>query len=107
MTPAPSITPEMRKSALEKAMESRRKVAGFKQDLRDGKATFKDAFAARDDEAIGRMKVAHLLQTLPGVGSARAEEIMREIRIAPSRRLKGLGARQVEELLKVEERYRS
>lgn len=107
MTAAPSITPETRKAALEKAVESRRKVAGFKQDLRDGKATFEDAFAARDQEAIGRIKVTHLLQTLPGIGSTRAEAIMREIRIAPSRRLKGLGARQVEELLKVEERYRS
>lgn len=107
MTPAPSLTPEMRKANLEKAMESRRKVASFKQDLRDGRATFEDAFAARDDDAIGRIKVVQLLQTLPGVASARAEAIMKEIRIAPNRRLGGLGPRQIEELLKVEERYRS
>ena len=107
MTTAFFATHEMREAALEKAMESRKKVASFKQDLRDGKVTFKDVFEAKDDEVIGRIKVTHLLQTLPGVGPARAEAIINKIRIAPSRRVRGLGARQVAELLRIEEKYRS
>ncbi len=91
---------------MEKAVASRRKVAQLKQDLRDGKLSFKDAFAMREDDAIGRMKVFYLLLTLPKVGEARAEAIMRDIRIAPSRRLRGLGPRQLEDLLEVEKKYR-
>lgn len=103
----PTLTPEMRRAALDKAMASRRKVAQLKQDLRDGKVSFRDVIAMRDDEAVGRMKVIDLLRTLPGVGAVRAELIMNEIPIASSRRVRGVGLRQLEDLLAVEEKYRS
>lgn len=103
----PTLTQEMRQAALEKAMANRRKIAQVKQDLRDGKVSFQDVIAMRDDEAIGRMKVISLIQTLPRVGSMRAESIMNEIQIAPSRRVRGVGSRQLEKLLAIEEKYRS
>ena len=103
---APSITPEMRQAAMEKALASRRKVAQAKQDLRDGKLTFQDVFDMREDDAIGRIKIIHVLQTLPGIGVTKAEAILKELRIAPTRRVRGVGARQLEGLLEIEKKYR-
>ena len=40
------------------------------------------------------MKVSTLIETLPGYGKAKAEKIMKELQIAESRRLRGLGERQ-------------
>ena len=53
----------------------------------------------REDEVVGRMKVTTLIETLPGYGKAKAEKIMKELGIAESRRLRGLGERQREALL--------
>lgn len=101
----PTLTVEERVIALEKAKSARQARAQFKYALEIGEKTFEDAFALRKDEVIGRMKVIDLLQTLPQVGEVRANAIMKEIRIAPSRRLKGLGERQVEELMEIEKKY--
>ena len=53
----------------------------------------------KDDPVVGRMKVSTLIETLPGYGKAKAEKIMAELKIAESRRLKGLGERQEAALL--------
>mgnify|MGYP000095134683 FL=1 len=53
----------------------------------------------KDDPIVGRMKVSTLIETLPGYGKAKAEKIMGELKIAESRRLKGLGERQEAALL--------
>ena len=49
---------------------------------------------------VAKLKVVDLLQSMPGVGKVRAQEIMRRIGIADSRRLRGLGANQVQALLR-------
>ena len=46
------------------------------------------------------MKVSMLLESIPGYGKAKAAKLMDELEISPSRRIKGLGIRQREELLK-------
>lgn len=46
-----------------------------------------------------RMKVFDLIKALPGIGPAKAEKAMRELRISQRRRIKGLGVRQMERLL--------
>ena len=46
----------------------------------------------KGDPIVGRMKVSTLIETLPGYGKAKAEKIMGELKIAESRRLKGLGS---------------
>ena len=104
--PMPTLTAEERIASLEKAKEARRVRAQFKQALQSGEKTFEDAFARQRDEAIGRIKVYDLLLTLPQVGETRADAIMKEAQIAPNRRLKGLGKRQIEELLEIEKKYR-
>ena len=45
------------------------------------------------------MKVTALLEALPKVGKVKAQEIMTELEIAPTRRLRGLGDRQRRALL--------
>ena len=102
----PTLTAEERAAALEKAKKARLARAQFKQALKSGEKTFEDAFALQKDEAIGRIKVTELLQTLPQIGMNKTAAIMEEIGIASSRRLKGLGQRQIEALLEVEKRYR-
>jgi ribosomal protein S13 len=45
------------------------------------------------------IKVSWLLECVPGIGEVRAARIMTSLRIAPSRRVQGLGERQREALL--------
>ncbi|WP_283170407.1 integration host factor, actinobacterial type [Curtanaerobium respiraculi] len=95
----PQLTPEERKAALDKAKAARIKRARVREDLKGGKVTLSQVIDMRDDEVIGRMKVSTLIETLPGYGKAKAEKLMNELRIAPSRRLRGLGDRQKAALL--------
>lgn len=95
----PELTPEERQQALEKAKAARIKRAQVREDLKNGTLTLKDFLAMKDDPIVGRMKVSTLIETLPGYGKAKAEKIMKELDIAESRRLKGLGERQQKALL--------
>ena len=90
----PELTPEERQQALEKAKAARIKRAQVRDDLKSGALTLKDVLAI-----VGRMKASTLIETLPGYGKAKAEKIMKELDIAESRRLKGLGERQQKALL--------
>ena len=95
----PQLTPAERAAALEKAKQARAARAELREQLKSGKTTLADVLAKKDDEIIGRMKVTTLIETLPGYGKAKAEKIMTELGIAPSRRLRGLGERQTAALL--------
>ena len=95
----PQLTDEQRQAALEKAKAARIKRAEIREDLKSGKVTLQDVLAQKDDEVVGRMKVSTLIETLPGYGKAKAEKIMKELHIAESRRLRGLGERQIIALL--------
>lgn len=95
----PQLSPEERKAALEKAKAARIKRAQVRDDLKSGKLTLEKVLTMKDDPVVGRMKVATLIETLPGYGKAKAEKIMLELRIAESRRLRGLGERQEAALL--------
>ena len=54
---------------------------------------------AENDEAVAKLKVSALLESLPGVGKVRAAAVMEQLEIAPSRRVRGLGERQRQALL--------
>jgi ribosomal protein S13 len=45
------------------------------------------------------MKVSALLEALPGIGKIRAQQIMAEVGISPTRRVRGLGTHQVAALV--------
>ena len=50
------------------------------------------------NDIVGKMKVSAVLESLPGVGKVRARQIMEEIGISESRRVRGLGAQQLASL---------
>jgi hypothetical protein len=97
--PLPTLSPEDRAKALEKAAEARRKRAEIKGELKSGKRTLKDVLAKQGDNTVGKMKVSTVLESLPGVGKVRARKIMEKLGISASRRVRGLGAKQRESLL--------
>jgi DNA uptake protein ComE-like DNA-binding protein len=80
--PLPTLTPEQRQQALEKAAEARRKRAELKAQLKSG-----------------NMSLASVLESMPGVGKVRARKIMEKLDISASRRVRGLGSKQKDALL--------
>jgi len=97
--PLPTLTEEQRKQALAKAAEARKKRAELKAELKSGKRTLKDVLSRQGDDTVGKMKVSAVLESLPGVGKVRARKLMEELDISASRRIRGLGAKQREQLL--------
>ncbi len=95
----PQLSPEARKSALEKAKIARIERAKVRKQLKAGEITVKEILDKKDDPILGRMKVSTLIETLPGYGKAKSVKIMNELEIADSRRLHGLGERQLSALL--------
>jgi hypothetical protein len=98
--PLPTLTPEQRQQALEKAAEARRKRAELKAQLKSGSVPLSEVLRNDDDETVGKMKVSSVLASLPGVGKVRAQKTMQDLDISESRRVRGLGAKQKEALLK-------
>lgn len=96
----PQLTDEQRKAALEKAAQARHARAELRSNIKSGKVTLEEVLNS-DDPIANRMKVSALIESLPGYGKAKATKIMDELGISPSRRVKGLGARQREQLLEV------
>ena len=96
----PSLTKEERQAALLKAAANRKIRAELREKLKKGQLSLKAAFEqVSSNEAIAKMKVMALLESMPGVGKIRAENLMERIGIAQSRRLKGLGPHQISALL--------
>ena len=91
----PTLTPEQRAEALEKAAAARSQRARIKSELKSGELKLSDFFTASDtDEVLGKMKVRALLVSLPRVGTTTADAILADVHIAESRRVRGLGANQ-------------
>ncbi len=99
MATPPSLTPEQRKAALEKAARVRRARAELKARLKMGSVGLGDILEQSGDDVVGKIKVLAVLESLPGVGKVKARRTMEEIGIAESRRVRGLGEHQREKLL--------
>jgi len=98
--PLPSLSPEQRSAALEKAAAARRARADLKDRLKHGTVSLAQVFeAASTDEVVGKMKVSAVLEAMPGIGKVRAEQMMEKFKIADSRRVRGLGDNQRRALL--------
>lgn len=96
----PPLTPEQRQAALEKAAASRRERAEVKNRLKHSGASLADVVAeGQTNEVIGKMRVSELLQSMPGIGKVRAKQVMERLKISESRRVRGLGAKQVQALI--------
>ena len=96
----PQLTDEQRKAALEKAAQARHERAELRDKIKKGEISLEDVLDSEDPIA-SRMKVSALIESLPGYGKAKAAKIMDELGISATRRVKGLGARQREQLLEV------
>ena len=91
----PPLTPEQRAAALEKAAVARKQRAEVKERLKKSNTTLAAVLEQGEtDDVIGKMKVSAVLEALPGVGRVRAARIMDKLDISPSRRVRGLGAKQ-------------
>jgi acetolactate synthase small subunit len=92
----PPLTPEQRQAALDKAAASRRERAEVKNRLKNSGGSVLDVLEeGRTNEVIGKMRVVELLQSVPGLGRVRARQVMQRLGIAESRRVRGLGVKQV------------
>ena len=94
----PQLTDEQRKAALEKAAAARHARAELREKIKKGEVSLEEVLNS-DDPIANRMKVTALIESLPGYGKAKAAKIMDELGISSTRRGKGLGARQREQLI--------
>lgn len=93
--PLPPLTPEQRAAALEKAAAARKARAEVKEKLKRAGISISEVLSAGEsDDIIGKMRVSAVLESMPGVGKARAAKIMERLEISPTRRVRGLGAKQ-------------
>ncbi len=91
----PPLTPEQRASAAADALAARRRRSAVRASLAEGTLSVSDVLdAAATEDALARLPVLTLLESLPGIGPARAAVLMERAGIAATRRVRGLGVRQ-------------
>ncbi|GAA4372463.1 integration host factor, actinobacterial type [Paeniglutamicibacter cryotolerans] len=95
-----TLSDEDRAKARAKALAARTRRAEIKKSFGSGALSITEILdLVPDDEALGRLRVLDLLESLPGVGEIRAAALMDKLGISPSRRLRGLGRKQREALI--------
>ena len=95
----PQLTPEQRQQALLKAAIARKRRAEVKIKIKNGEFSVDTILEiAKSDEAVAKMRVKELLESLSGVGKVRAQSLMERLNISPSRRIQGLGRLQIKQL---------
>ena len=96
----PLLTPEQRAAALEKAAAARRERAEVKNRLKHAQGSLAEVVqSGQTNDVIAKMKVSALLEAMPGVGKVKARRIMDDLAISESRRVRGLGAKQIAALV--------
>lgn len=94
----PALTLSQRAAALEKAVAVRRERADLMAALKSGAVTL-PVLLAREDDIVGRLRVRRVLESLPGIGTIRAGQLLTDLEISEKRRIQGLGAKQRARLL--------
>lgn len=95
---APTMTPEQRAAALEKARIVRAKRSEITKKMSMGITAPAEVLAMVDDPVVGRMKVKAFISAIPGYGKVKTEKVMEELGIPADRRLQGLGTNQMQAL---------
>jgi guanylate kinase len=96
----PQLSPEDRARALAKAAASRKRRAEVKAQIKSGAYSLNQVLElSKSDEAVAKMRVFELLESISGVGKVRARSVMERLNISPTRRIQGLGAKQLPALL--------
>ena len=97
----PQLTPEERSRALAKAKESRQVRSAVKSRVKSGEISISDVITlAQSDEAVAKMRVLELVESMSGVGKIRAKTILERLDISLMRRIQGLGRHQLQALEK-------
>jgi hypothetical protein len=97
------LSPEARQEALARSIQVRQYRAGVRKELAAGTRTLREVLNAAqaettEGEMLARMKVRDVLESIPHIGPVRASAAMETVGVAPNRRLRGLGPRQISEL---------
>lgn len=96
----PQLTPEQRADALAKSAVARRERAAVKNRLKYAQGSLSEVIVdGKKNDIVGKMKVSALLESMPGVGRVRARQIMDEVGISETRRVRGLGNNQIAALI--------
>ena len=97
----PKLTAEQRAAALAKSTAARQVRAGVKARVKSGDLSLSAVFGlAKNDEAIAKMRVVELLESISGVGKVRAIATLDRLQISQNRRIQGLGVAQLKNLLR-------
>ena len=97
----PQLSPEERANALAKAKFSRQVRAGVKLRIKNQDLSIAQVLEiAHNDEAIAKMRVCELVESVPGMGKIRAKALLERLNISLTRRVQGLGRHQVKSLLR-------
>ncbi len=95
----PQLTPDERARALAKAKESRQVRAAVKNRVKTGELSIAAVIdMSKDDQAIAKMRVLELVESMSGVGKIRAKSILERLEISLTRRIQGLGRHQLQAL---------
>ena len=95
----PQLTAQQRQEALLKATASRKRRAEVKIKIKNGEFSIDTVLEiAKNEDAIAKMRVKELLESMSGVGKIRAQALMERLNISPTRRVQGLGRHQIKEL---------
>ena len=96
--PAPTMTPEQRAAALEKARIVRAKRSEITTKMSMGITSPIEVLDMVDDPIVGKMKVKSFINAIPGYGKVKTEKLMEELGIPEDRRIRGLGSNQMKSL---------
>jgi len=101
MRKPPVLTEAERAAALAKARSSRSHRAEIKAEVRSGILSVEQVLTlSATDEAVAKMRVSELLESISGVGKVRAISILDRLGISRTRRIMGLGHHQRTALIK-------
>lgn len=96
--PAPTMTPEQRAAALEKARIVRAKRSEITTKMSMGITSPIEVLDMVDNPVVGKMKVKSFINAIPGYGKVKTEKLMEELGIPEDRRIRGLGSNQMKSL---------
>ena len=96
----PERTADQRAAALAAALAARQERARLRERLKRREVSGLEVIeGAGTHEQWGALRVTWLLESLPGIGTVRADRLLESLGIARSRRIRGLGDRQRAALL--------
>lgn len=95
---APTMTPEQRAAALEKARVVRAARSEITTKMSMGVMSPAEVLDKSEDPIIGRMKVKAFINAVPGFGKVKTEKLMEELGVDANRRIQGLGSKQMQAL---------